>query len=331
MTDSSLPAPADDTGQLAHDSERVEHYVQQSMSENTRRAYETDWKCFESFCDSRGVSPLPAAAETVASYLSALADGTWGRCDDGYAASTIQRRMTTIRVIHRARGHDDPTDHEAVAKTWKGIRRDDEVQVAQGGREALLSADVRAMVDALDTSELKGIRDRAILLVGFATGMRRSELADLDVDDVTFRARGAVLHIDSSKTDQEGKGRKVSMEYGGDYCPVEALRTWIVEAELEEGPLFRTVGRWGNARDSRLSGKSINRAVKSAAESIVHLDEEEVGAHSLRAGHVTQRKIEGESNDAIMQQTGHSSESTMRQYDRKAQLFRHDVTQSLGL
>jgi len=326
-----LPQPTESSQALAAGSERVQHYIQQSMSENTRRAYKSDWACFTDWCEGQNFTPLPATSEAVADYISALALGDWGRCADGYAASTIERRLTTIRVIHRARGHDDPTQHELVAKARKGLRNDDDVQVAQEGRRALLSEDVRAMVDALDTETTKGKRDAAILLVGLATGMRRSELAGLDVDDVEFRARGVVLHIQQSKTDQEGKGRAPYITHGGEFCPVEALQDWIDAADIDNGPLFRTVGRWGNARDNRMSGKSINRAVKSAAEPIEHLDETELGAHSLRAGHVTQRKIEGESNDAIMDQTGHASESTMRRYDRRAKQFRHDVTGSLGL
>lgn len=331
MPSNDLPqATADDTA-LADATERVQRYVEQSMSENTRRAYEADWSCFTEWCEVHSVDALPAAAETVASYISDLAAGEWGRSSDGYAASTIERRLTTIRTLHAARGESDPTEHEVVAKTWKGIRRDDDVQVNQNGRRALLTPQVRRMVDALDTDTTKGKRDRAIILLGFATGMRRSELASLDVEDLEFRSEGVVVHVRSSKTDQEGEGRTPYATFGNNgYCPVSALRAWLESVDFEEGALFRTVGRWGNARDNRMSGKSINRTVKGAAES-AGLDASNVGAHSLRAGHVTQRKIEGESNDAIMDQTGHSSESTMRRYDRRAKQFRHDVTQSLGL
>jgi site-specific recombinase XerD len=326
-----LPQVSDNDTDLAQATDRVQRYVEQSMSENTRRAYKADWRCFTDYCQARGAEALPALSETVAAYISELADGSWGQTDGGYAASTIERRLTTIRTLHRAKGHDDPTQSETVARTWQGIRRDDDVQVNQDGRGALLTEDIRAMVDHLDTDTTKGKRDRAILLLGYATGMRRSEIANLDVDDLDFRARGVVVHIASSKTDQQGEGRSPYATHGGEYCPVQALKTWIEAADIDEGPVFRSVGRWGNARDSRLSGKSINRIVKGAAEYVEHLDASELGAHSLRAGHVTQRKIEGESNDAIMDQTGHTSESTMRRYDRRAKQFRHDVSGSLGL
>ena len=321
-----------DDGQTAIGSllDKVQEFVDQSVSENTKRAYRADWSHFRQWCDTHSVDPLPAQPATVASYISALASGDGTPDGEPFAASTIQRRLTSIRVLHRAQECDDPTDSELVEKTWKGIRRDDNVQVDQNGRAALLTPHIRRMVDSLDTDTVKGKRDRALILLGFATGARRSELAQLDVDDLDFRPEGVVVHIRQSKTDQEGTGRTPSLHCGGDWCPVAALEAWLDSSDLEDGAVFRTVDRWGNIRENRMSGRSVNRAVKSACES-AGMDASQVGAHSLRAGHVTQRKVKGDTNDAIMHQTGHSSESTMRRYDRRAKQFRHDVTDSLEL
>jgi len=308
----------------------VRDFVDQSISENTARAYRADWQHFTEWCRRHAVSPLPASSETVAAYISGLASGEAAADDTSYTASTISRRLTTIRVVHGARGAGDPTDTELVKKTWKGIRRDDEVDVDQNGRRALLTPHIRKMVDSLDDETIKGLRDCAMILLGFATGARRSELAGLDVDDLDFRAEGLVVHIRRSKADQEGRGRTPSIHYGGEYCPVSTVQRWLHTGDIDDGAVFRTVDRWGNLRDNRMSGRSINRIVKSAAES-AGLNSDRIGAHSLRAGHVTQRKVAGDADGAIMDQTGHSSESTMRRYDRRAKQFRHDVCESLGL
>ncbi len=331
MSDTHPPAERDaDLEDLEGLLERVRQYVDQSVAENTRRAYAADWRHFEGWCRAHELEVLPAAPETVAAYLTALADGSAAEDGTPYAAATIRRRLTSIRIVHGAREAGDPTDAELVEKTWRGIRRDENVQVGQEGREALLARHIRAMVDALEDERLKGRRDRALILIGYATGMRRSELAALDVEDLEFRPEGVLVRIRRSKTDQAGRGRTASVHYGSEYCAVSALKAWLETAEIEEGAVFRSVDRWGNIRGNRMSGRSINRAVKAAVEA-AGMDASRVGAHSLRAGHVTQRRVAGDTAEAIMDQTGHDSPSTMRRYDRRAKQFRHDEAESLGL
>lgn len=309
--------------QLADLEESAKRRLAGALADNTKRAYRSDVDHFDQWCSRHGLDALPAVPRTVHLYINALAD-------DGYKASTIQRRLSSIRKVHRAAGEPDPCDSELVSQSWKAIRRDDDVEVAQEGRSALLTDQIHSMVDSLDGGTDKVRRDRALILIGFATGARRSELAALDVEDLEFRPEGVLVTIRQSKTDQTGQGRVASVHYGNGHCPVRALREYLDAAGIDSGAVFRTTGRWGNVRDNRISGKSINRAVKSAADA-AGLDASKVGAHSLRAGHVTQRKVAGDSNDAIMDQTGHKSESTMRRYDRAAKEFRHDVSASLGL
>lgn len=308
---------------------KVESYVRQSISENTKKAYRSDWRHFDSWCHQNELESLPATPETVASYISALASGQ-NQANKSYAASTIQRRLTSLRVVHQTQNHEDPTDDERVEKVWQGIRRDNEVQTKQVGRKALLSSEIHQVVDAIDTDNLKGKRDRALVLIGFATGMRRSELVSVTVENLHFKDEGLVIDVPKSKTDQEGEGRQASVHYGDDYCPVYAVKNWLEEADIENGPVFRSIDRWGNVGDTALSGRSVTRMLKQRA-SDVGLEPARIGAHSLRAGHITQRKLAGESNESIMIQTGHSSKSTLRRYDRRAKVFRHDVTEPLGL
>jgi site-specific recombinase XerD len=194
----------------------VESYVRQSIAENTKQAYQSDWNHFESWCHSHGLEAAPAEPETVAGYISAMASGDTesGRV---YAASTIQRRLTSIRVVHESQGFDDPTDDSRVRQTWQGIRRDADVQTEEVGRKALLSREIHQIVDTLDENSVKGRRDRALILLGFATGMRRSELVSLEVRDLEFKSKGLVVHIRQSKTDQEGQGRKASVHHSEKY------------------------------------------------------------------------------------------------------------------
>lgn len=320
MTDEIAQTESNDLADLEESANRR---LSNALADNTKRAYRSDVDHFDKWCSRHSLDSLPATPRTVHLYINALAD-------DGYKASTIQRRLSSIRKVHRTAGEPDPCDTEIVEQSWKAIRRDTDVKVAQQGRSALLTDQIHSMADSLDGDTDKVRRDRALILLGFATGARRSELAALDVEDLEFRPEGVLIHIRQSKTDQTGEGRVASVHYGNGHCPVKALRDYLDAAGIESGAVFRTTGRWGNVRDNRMSGKSINRAVKSAADA-AGLDSSEVGAHSLRAGHVTQRKVSGDSNDAIMDQTGHSSESTMRRYDRAAKEFRHNVSDSLGL
>jgi len=328
--DSPKPEVQQKAGALVEHLDYVERFVEQSISKNTRRAYRADWQAFVDWCETAGVEPLPAVPATVASYIGAMARGETRESGEPYAAGTIARRMTTIRLVHGARECDDPTDHELVRKTWRGIRRDEAVDVEQEGCQPLLTDQVRRMVDAVGQDGLKAVRDRAIILVGFATAMRRSELAELEAGDVEFRAEGALFRVRRSKTDQVGRGHTPTVHYGQDCCAVDALEQWFERAAIDDGPVFWSVDRWGNLREPGLSGRAINEVVKSAADA-AGMNSDRIGAHSLRAGHVTQRKIAGEPDGAIMDQTGHSSETAMRQYDRAAKEFRHDVSESLGL
>lgn len=306
----------------------VREYIEANENDATREAYFYDWKHFAEWCAERGRQTAPADPVVVAGYLKQMAAGELGQT---YTASTIRRRMTTIGKMHRERGLEDPTASEQVRATWKAIRRDPDVQVAHEGKTPLMSRDVRRMVRQLDTDTAKGCRDRAMLLVGFAGGMRRSEIAGLDVGDLEFAPEGVAVHIRQSKTDQEGRGHVAYLTYADnpETCPVEALRAWLEVADIDEGAVFRNVGRWGTVRDGRVSGKTINRAVKAAADAIGR-DPSDIGAHSLRAGHVTERKARGESDSAIMDQTN-QSQSTLRRYDRAAKRFRHDTSGALGL
>jgi integrase len=220
-------------------------------------------------------------------------------------------------------------EHAVVSETMKGIRRT--LGTAQPGKEPLLTADILKMLDSLDEG-LLGSRDRALLLVGFAGGFRRSEIVSLDVGDITETADGLVIRVRRSKTDPEAKGTTVALPYGSTAatCPVRSYRAWIAAAAIEAGSAFRSVDRHGRVGSGRLNTGSVARLIKRAAE-VAGLDPAHYAGHSLRAGFVTQAFLNGAAEVAIMRQTRHKSLDTLRKYIRDRSLFRDNPAAKLGL
>lgn len=302
--------------------EAAHEYAKHSKTTNTRRGYSSDWNIFCSFCETHGLTPLPAAPEVVALFLTSEAK-------KGRKSSTLQRRISSISQAHQVAGLESPTKTMAVDSVWAGIRK--KHGTAQQGVMPALIDDIRAMVDTLPDS-LLGIRDRALLLVGFASAVRRSELVSFDVPDVEETRDGLVLTLRKSKTDQEGEGRKIGIPYGSyaDTCPVRAYREWIEASRIVSGPIFRSVDRHGNLKSKRLSDKTVALVVKRCAEA-ANLDPKKYAGHSLRSGLATAAAIAGKSERAIMEQTGHKSVNMVRRYIRDGNLFRENAAASIGL
>jgi integrase len=237
------------------------------------------------------------------------------------AAGTITRRLTSITKAHQSAGFDTPatTRHLAVSETLKGIRRT--IGTAQKCKTPLLTKDLRKIVDHLPAG-LIGMRDRALLLVGYAGGFRRSEVARLAVEDANFTEDGLIITLRHSKTDQEGQGRKIGIPRGSnpDTCPVRSLREWLSAAAIETGALFREVSRHGQVGKSSLHKDSIGLIVKRAAERAGY-DPSTLAGHSLRAGLATQAAMNGATELAIMKQTGHRSLAMLRRYIRDGEMW----------
>jgi integrase len=314
---------APDATELARLTSQAAEYIRAGKANATLRAYRSDWRHFESWCRSHGFPALPAAPETVAFYLSDFG----GR----QAAATLTRRLTSINKVHRAAGHPAPAlmQHLAVGETLKGIRRTHGTE--QTPKQPLFTENLRAMIDRLPNTTI-GVRDRALLLIGLAGGLRRSELVNVRLEDMAETKEGLVIRIRRSKTDQEGKGRQVAIPYGSvpETCPVRACREWIAAGKLSEGPLFRRIDRHGHLNGRALHRDSIGAIVKRAAEA-AGLDPAIYAGHSLRAGLCTQAYMNGARELDIMRQTGHKSLETVRKYIRGRGLFRDNPAAKLGL
>lgn len=300
---------------------RIRRYLEQSQAENTRRSYLSDLRHFRDWCDRKGLAALPASPEGLAGYLSELAD-------TGYAVSTLERRIASIAAAHRAFGCEPPHRHEGVRQVWRGIRRS--IGVAPQGKRPLVLSDLLAILGSIRGSSIGAVRDRALLLVGWATGSRRSELADIRVSDLELAELGYLIRISRSKTDQEGKGRLVPLRRrSGAYCPVASLLQWLERSQITDGHLFRAVDRHGRICGS-LSGRAIAEVVKRRADA-AGLDGNQYGAHSLRSGLCVSAKARGASEIEIMKITGHRSLRGLSAYLAGADVWSFDPAGTAGL
>ena len=247
-----------------------------SLAANTRRAYLSDLGEFERWGGS-----IPASAEMVAAYLADRADTL--------AVASLVRHVASISKAHQARGLSNPTRSELVRATMRGIKRTR--GCAQREAKPLLRDDLLLVLDAMGEG-LKDTRDRALLLIGFAGALRRSELVALDVADIEHVRQGIVLTSRRSKTDQDGQGRKIAIPYGRTrWCPVAALDAWLAASGITEGAIFRPVDRHGRVHNARLSGEAVSLVVRERAAA-AGLDPARYSGHSLRAGLATSRRPE---------------------------------------
>ena len=296
-----------------------------STCPNTERAFRADWNHFEAWCTAEDLIAFPADPSTVAVYIAALSAT--------HKVSSLQRRLTAINYYHRHHGDERPygpasLKHAAIASVMKGLKR--EKGTRTDAKAPLTTEQLRRMVRGLEGSP-RGLRDRALLLIGFAGGFRRSELVALDFADIADVEDGLKITIRRSKSDQEGQGRTLGIPYGADpkTCPVRAYRRWIQAAAITEGPVFRhffnqTMGT------KAITSQVVADIVKRSAER-VGLDATELSGHSLRSGLATTAARNGASERSIMKQTGHRSVQMVRRYIHDAELFNDNAGAKLGL
>jgi site-specific recombinase XerD len=291
-----------------------------SRAGSTERAYETDWRDFNAFAARIGRgSQRPAEPETVALYVADLARR-------GRAAATIARRLTAIAVYHRAAGLISPTDHDVVRAVVRGVRR--QVGIAQRQKTALVLDPLRTVIAQIP-GDVRGLRDRALLLIGWAAALRRSEIAALVVADLRVHSEGVVIRLRRSKTDQEAAGDSVAVPCGSDpaTCPVLALGAWL-DVAGSEGPVFRQVDRHANI-GVRLSANAVAKIIRErAAAADVAGD---FAGHSLRAGFATTAAALGRSESAIMRHGRWKNAQVARRYIRHGSQWIDNAATDIGL
>jgi site-specific recombinase XerD len=319
LADSSpLNAPSDVLSSAA------EFFKNRSRSSATLVAYSSDWKDFGEWCAFRGVEQLPASPRTVANYLADLASS------GGAKKSTVGRRLTAINRFHEVAGFARPGADGDVREVVGGIRRSLDADVDQAAplvREMLISC-----VAALEGSDVLVARDRALLCVGFAAALRRSEIVALRVEHLRRVEQGVSLYIPMSKTDQEGRGQYVGLSPTCDerIDPVSALRSWLQVSQIAAGPVFRGLLKNHRPRASALNPASVNTIVKKAV-SRVSLEgsgfvPDDFSGHSLRAGFVTSAKLAGVPDHVIANTTRHRDMRSLAVYARTGQVFENATT-----
>ena len=336
-TDSeSVPADLPD-GVTLEDAERITELAEEDRRPSTRRVYESKWRGFASFCEDRGAEALPASEEIVAAYLSERAEDV--------TLSTIRQDVAAIRWMHERHGVEDPTDSAGVARVLDGITQTSSPEDGRGKKQAVLTEHVRAMVETLPTEEpapdagsaaratyLRALRNKALLLVGFAGAFRRAELAQIREEHVTLNAEGMEIFVPKSKTEPRTVG--INFARNADFCPVRSLRGWTSAVGIDAGPIFRAVPRSAKiAADEEadpISGRTVRNVIGDAAEA-AGLDRDAVAGHSLRRGHLTQGALNGAELNRLMKQAGHADPRTTAEYVEDAKRMETNTSRDLGL
>lgn len=311
--------------------EQAADFAAAAIAENTRLAYRKAFRTFTTWCGETGFDPLPAVPATVGLYLTHLATA-------GRTVSTMEQALAALAFVHRQAGEGFDTKHPAIANTFAGIKRT--IGTAKMGKAPLVADDIRAMLATVPSSTVAGLRDRALVLLGFASALRRSELMGLDVGRIgtgtgyiELTSQGILVHLVRSKTDQEGQGQLVGVARGRHKatCPVLAVQAWMQASAASAGaPLFRSVNRHGRAGAGRLSDRAAVDMLKRVAAA-AGIDPERVAGHSLRSGHATTAAQAGAAEDTIQRQLRHKKADTTRGYIRRATVFDGSSSAALGL
>lgn len=307
--------------------ERAKRLAEGAQAPATRRAYLSDWRAFETWCNGLGLEALPAAPTTIGLYFAEHAEGS---ADAGQLSmATLTRRLSAISTVHRLAEHHLDTRHPAIRMVLQGARR--ERGTAQRQAAPLTTERLRLVIGTCD-AKLIDLRDKALLLLGFAGAMRQSEIVALDVDDITVETRGLRVVIRKSKADQEGEGQVVPISRtNSPTCPVAAYTAWLDASGIETGAVFRRIDRHGNLLPNRLQPEAVADMIRGRASRAGLPDPERYSGHSLRAGLATSAAAAGVEERIIQGQTRHRSVTTLRKYIREGELFVRNLAAEVGL
>jgi site-specific recombinase XerD len=300
--------------------------LQNSKANNTVRAYKSDFKDFGLFCAQNGFKSLPSEPKIVSLYLTYLST-------KDVKMSTLKRRLVSIGVIHRLKGHYLDTKHPLIIENIMGIKR--RKGSIKKGKKPLLINNLKQIINVIDkekNEEIKKLRDRSIILIGFAGGFRRNEIVSLDYEDLDFVQEGLKVNLKRSKTDQYGEGSVKGLPYfdNSQYCPVVSMHKWIKISKINSGPLFRRFIKGSKLSDSRLSDQTVALLIKDYLK-IAGIESRHYSGHSLRSGFATSAAESGAEERSIMAMTGHKSTEMVRRYIKEANLFKNNALNKIKL
>ena len=300
--------------------------LQSSKANNTVRAYKSDFNDFGLFCAQNGFKSLPSEPKIVSLYLTYLST-------KDIKMSTLKRRLVSIGVIHKLKGHYLDTKHPLIIENIMGIKR--RKGSVQKGKKPLLINNLKQIINVIDkvkNEEIKKLRDRSIILIGFSGGFRRNEIVSLDYEDLDFVPEGLKVSLKRSKTDQFGEGLVKGLPYfdNSQYCPVVSIKNWIEISKINSGPLFRRFTKGSKLSDSRLSDQTVALLIKDYLK-IAGIESSYYSGHSLRSGFATSAAESGAEERSIMAMTGHKSTEMVRRYIKEANLFKNNALNKIKL
>jgi len=300
--------------------------LKSSKAKNTIRAYKSDFNDFGLFCAQNGFKSLPSEAKIISLYLTQLSTKE-------VKISTIKRRLVSIGVIHRLKGHYLDTKHPLIVENLMGIKR--RKGSIQNGKKPLLINNLKRLINVIDQQkkeQIKIFRDRTIILIGFSGGFRRNEIVSLDYDDLDFVEEGLKINIKRSKTDQLGEGSIKGLPYfdNSQYCPVVSLKNWIDIAKINSGSLFRRFSKGSRLTEKRLTDQTVALLIKEYLK-LAGIDNKNYSGHSLRSGFATSAAESGAEERSIMAMTGHKSSEMVRRYIKEANLFKNNALNKIKI
>ena len=294
--------------------------LQSSKANNTVRAYKSDFNDFGIFCAQNGFKSLPSEPKIVSLYLTYLST-------KNSKMSTLKRRLVSIGVIHKLKGHYLDTKHPSIIENIMGIKR--RKGSYQKGKKPILINSLKKIINVIDQQnkeEIKKLRDRSIILIGFSGGFRRNEIVSLDYDDLNFVQEGLKITIKRSKSDQFGEGFVKALPYfdRSQYCPVVSLKKWIEISKITSGPVFRRFIKGLRLSENRLTDQTVALLIKEYLN-LAGIDSKNYSGHSLRSGFATSAAESGVEERSIMAMTGHKSAEMVRRYIKEASLFKNNA------
>ena len=300
--------------------------LQSSKANNTVRAYKSDFNDFNLFCVKNGFKSLPSEPNIISLYLTYLST-------KDSKISTLKRRLVSIGVIHKLKGHYLDTKHPSIIENIMGIKR--RKGIAQRSKKPILINHLKQIINAIDEQdkkEIKKLRDRSIILIGFSGGFRRNEIVSLDFDDLDFVPEGLKINIRRSKTDQFGEGFKKALPYFDNsvYCPVLSLKKWLDVSKIASGALFRKFVKGSKLSENRLTDQTVALLIKEYIE-LAGIDSKNYSGHSLRSGFATSAAESGVEERSIMAMTGHKSTEMVRRYIKEANLFKNNALNKIKI
>ena len=296
-----------------------------SKATNTLRAYKSDFKDFGSFCAKHGFSSMPTEPKVLSLYLTHLSANS--------KISTLRRRLVSIGVVHRLKGHYLDTKHPIIIENLMGLKR--KKGTIQTGKKPILISHLKQIINTIDDQKIpriKKLRNRTLILIGFGGGFRRTELISINHEDLDFVAEGVKITLRRSKTDQFGEGIIKGLPYFNNekYCPVTSLKNWINLSNIKTGPIFRRFAKGSILTDHRLTDQSVVLIIKNYLN-LAGINNQNFSGHSLRSGFATVAAESGADERSIMAMTGHKTTQMVRRYIREANIFKNNALNKIKI